>query len=95
MKESTSVIETFPLILVSHFVFRFFYNGEIIWATVSHFFRSVGKTCLKKWSKKGDLQWQRCLAGWLFVSFLDSFAGSLLGFLRILRTLYLDRPCLN
>ena len=41
----------------------------------------------------GNLQWQTFLAGWFFVSFLDRLAGSLLGFLQMLRALCLGRPC--
>ena len=47
MKESILLTPN-SLFLVPHFGFRFFNNGEIKRATVSNFFRSVGKICYEE-----------------------------------------------
>ena len=76
------LIDTHSLFLVSHFGFQFLNNDEVKRATVSHFFRYVGKICFEEldWTTPGDLQWQTFLAGWLFVSFLDRLVGVFVGF---------------
>ena len=63
-------------------------------ATVSHFFRSAGKTCFEEldWTTRTTSGQHLWLDGSLFL-FQDRLAGSLLGFLQMSHTLCLGRPC--
>ena len=80
-----SMLLTIILCFLYHTLdFCFSNNGKIKWATVWHFFRSVGKTCFEEldWTTETS-NGKHFLAGLLFVSILGHLARYLLGFLQM------------
>ena len=92
--EGVDLIDTHSLFFVPDHGFRVFNKGDTKRTISSHLFRSVGNQRFEEgdWTKRRPPVAN--IFGWIDLLFLlRPPCGSWLGFLQVLFTQYLDRPC--